>query len=72
MPSVIGAARVRAADLGVPGMVYRVVLAFACIVSASAVMAMNLRPAVDQQVHTSGLCWDPDVEFPVPCDDDDD
>ena len=21
---------------------------------------------------TTGICWDPDVEFPVPCDDDDD
>jgi hypothetical protein len=53
-------------------MVYRVVLAFACIVHASAVMATDLRPTVGQQVHDSGICWDPDVEFPAPCDDDDD
>ncbi|AGK57884.1 hypothetical protein HYPDE_31048 [Hyphomicrobium denitrificans 1NES1] len=53
------------------GMVYRVVLAFACIVHASAVTATDLRPTIDQQVHDSGICWDPDVEFPVPCDDDD-
>ncbi|WP_187290873.1 hypothetical protein [Hyphomicrobium denitrificans] len=52
-------------------MVYRVVLAFACIVHASAVTATDLRPTIDQQVHDSGICWDPDVEFPVPCDDDD-
>jgi hypothetical protein len=30
------------------------------------------RPPVAGSVHTSNLCWDPDVEFPVPCEDDDD
>lgn len=23
-------------------------------------------------VHGGGICWDPDIEFPVPCDADDD
>lgn len=71
MLSVVAAAQY-AADLGVPDMVCRVVLAFACFVHASAVMATDLNPTIDQQVQASGICWDPDVEFPVPCDDDDD
>jgi len=25
-----------------------------------------------RRVHDSGICIDPDVEFPVPCEDDDD
>ena len=29
-------------------------------------------PNVDRRVHAAGICWEPDVEFPVPCDDDDD
>jgi hypothetical protein len=33
---------------------------------------MDIRTAAPQQVHDPGICWDPDVEFPVPCDDDDD
>jgi hypothetical protein len=53
-------------------MVCRVVLAFAFIVQVSAVMAADVRTTVDWSVHDSAICWDPDVEFPVPCDDDDD
>lgn len=53
-------------------MVCRVVLAFACVVQASAVMAADIRATLPHQVHDPGICWDPDVEFPVPCDDDDD
>ena len=42
------------------------------MLSVSAAMAADLRTVVPQQVHDPGICWDPDVEFPVPCDDDDD
>jgi hypothetical protein len=24
------------------------------------------------QIHDGVVCWDPDIEFPVPCDEDDD
>jgi hypothetical protein len=53
-------------------MVCRIVLVFAFVVQVWAVMAADLRTVVPQQVHDPGICWDPDVEFPVPCDDDDD
>jgi hypothetical protein len=29
-------------------------------------------PRVEERVHAGEVCWDPDVEFPVPCDDDED
>jgi hypothetical protein len=35
-------------------------------------MAHDTGPPVDGRVHDGGVCWDPDVEFPVPCDDDGD
>jgi hypothetical protein len=53
-------------------MVYRVVLAFAFALQISAVAAKDLRTAIGQQVQDPAVCWDPDVEFPVPCDDEDD
>lgn len=53
-------------------MVYRVVLAFALAMQVSSVMARDLRTTIGQQVHEPAICWDPDVEFPVPCDDEDD
>jgi hypothetical protein len=53
-------------------MVCRVGLAFAFLLQVSAIMAMDFKTTLDQHVHDPGICWDPDVEFPVPCDDDDD
>jgi hypothetical protein len=35
-------------------------------------MAHDTLPRIDARVHDGGMCWDPDVEFPVPCDNDDD
>lgn len=29
-------------------------------------------PVTGASVQDGGMCWQPDVEFPVPCDDDDD
>jgi hypothetical protein len=53
-------------------MVYRVVLAVAFVLQISAVAAKDLRTTIGQHVQDPGICWDPDVEFPVPCDDEDD
>ena len=53
-------------------MVCRVVLAFAFVVQGFTVMAADIRTMTLHQVQDPGICWDPDVEFPVPCDDDDD
>lgn len=53
-------------------MLSRVVLACVLILQVSAVAAADYRTTIDRNVHDSGICWDPDVEFPVPCDDDDD
>lgn len=47
-------------------MVYRVVLAFAFALQISAVAAKDLRTTIGQQVQDPAVCWDPDVEFPVP------
>jgi hypothetical protein len=53
-------------------MLDRVVLVFAFFLQVSEVAAMDVRQTIAEQVHDSGICWDPDVEFPVPCDDDED
>ena len=53
-------------------MVSRLVLACAIFITASVATATEMKRAVAQQVHPSGICWEPDVEFPVPCDDDED
>jgi hypothetical protein len=39
---------------------------------APVAIAHDGHPRAEGRVHTGGICWDPDVEFPVPCDDDDD
>lgn len=52
-------------------MVYRFAWAFALMLQVSAAMAMDMRSTVPQQVQEPSVCWDPDVEFPVPCDDED-
>lgn len=49
-----------------------IVLAFACIVHVSGPVAAQKKPTLAQQVHPSEICWEPDIEFPVPCDEDDD
>ncbi|HVZ05204.1 hypothetical protein [Hyphomicrobium sp.] len=53
-------------------MLNRVVLACVFALQVSAVAAAELRMTIYKSVHESGICWDPDVEFPVACDDDDD
>lgn len=50
----------------------RIVLAFACIVHISGAVAAQKKRTLAQQVQPSGICWEPDIEFPVPCDEDDD
>ena len=47
-------------------------LVLACVAGMSAVSKYALTAPVYSRVHASEICWDPDVEFPVPCDDDDD
>jgi hypothetical protein len=54
----------------------RVVLTFIWLGYVSAIafaasVAADTRPMLAQHVQAPGLCWDPDVEFPVPCEDDD-
>jgi hypothetical protein len=36
-----------------------------------ALSAMAMVPRASATVQDGGMCWVPDVEFPVPCDDDD-
>ena len=53
-------------------MITRIAFATVFLLQVSAMTAKDLRQTVVQVVHDSGMCWDPDVEFPIPCDDDDD
>lgn len=47
--------------------------ALAVLTFATAAMAGDRRPATLSAVHDGGgMCWDPDVEFPVACEDDGD
>jgi hypothetical protein len=39
---------------------------------AAAILGAASHKAVRAQVHDGGICIDPDVEFPVACDEDDD
>jgi hypothetical protein len=55
-----------------PGMTSRIVFAFVFLLQVSAVAAADMRQTIVRQVQDPSICWDPDVEFPVPCDDDDD
>ena len=50
----------------------RLIVSFAILAAVSAAPAHDRRPQVEGVVHAGSICWDPDVEFPVPCDDDDD
>ena len=45
-------------------------LAVLIVMSASAASAT--RSFINQRVQDPTVCWVPDVEFPVPCDDEDD
>jgi hypothetical protein len=45
-------------------------LAVLIVMSASA--ASVARSLINQRVQDPTVCWVPDVEFPVPCDDEDD
>ena len=42
------------------------------VLSALALCGGGLTRACFATVQDGGMCWVPDVEFPVPCDDDDD
>jgi hypothetical protein len=50
----------------------RFVLTLAALVEVSASVATSAGPRVDRRVQPESVCWLPDVEFPVACDDDDD
>ena len=53
-------------------MALRVFIMLAVFAAMPAGVAREGQPRIDQRVHDGNVCWDPDVEFPVPCDDDDD
>ncbi|WP_155831225.1 MULTISPECIES: hypothetical protein [unclassified Hyphomicrobium] len=47
--------------------------ALAVLTSATAAIAADRRPATFSAVNDGGgMCWDPDVEFPVACEEDGD
>jgi hypothetical protein len=50
----------------------RLFLILAVVAMTPAAIARDIRPRIDSRVHDGGMCWDPDIEYPVPCDDDDD
>jgi hypothetical protein len=50
----------------------RLFLILAVFAMIPAAIARDIRPRIDARVHEGGMCWDPDIEYPVPCDDDDD
>lgn len=50
----------------------RLLATLALFAAVPGAVAHETRPPVDARVHAVAICWDPDVEFPVPCDDDDD
>jgi hypothetical protein len=55
-----------------PSMTSRIVLVIAFLLQVSAVAAADMRQTIVRQIQDPVVCWDPDVEFPVACDDDDD
>jgi hypothetical protein len=50
----------------------RVAFILGVLLQSSGLSAQGFGMPVDQRIHESGICWEPDIEFPVPCDDDDD
>ncbi len=53
-------------------MARRLFVILAVFTATSAAAAYGAHPRASARVHAGEVCWDPDVEFPVPCDDDDD
>jgi hypothetical protein len=51
-------------------MVLRGFVVLAVLAALSAPLAHASRPRIVGTVHDGTVCWDPDVEFPVPCDED--
>jgi hypothetical protein len=52
---------------------FHIFAALAVWTSVAAAIATERRPATLSVVQEGGgMCWDPDVEFPVPCGDDGD
>lgn len=50
----------------------RVVFILVVLLQPPVLRAQGFGMPVDRRIHESGICWEPDIEFPVPCDDDDD
>jgi hypothetical protein len=50
----------------------RFILAFAALLQVAIPVAVAARTPTHHRVQTESVCWVPDVEFPVPCDDEDD
>lgn len=58
---------------GLYHMGWRIISFVVVLVASSSAIAGQGRPSLAERVHDDGqVCWDPDVEFPVPCDEDDD
>lgn len=45
-------------------------LSWLLVAAAVAIVAISAQARARVQTHR--LCWEPDIEFPVPCDEDDD
>ena len=51
----------------------RLLVMLAVLIPALSAPASASRPLVDGRVEDGGgMCWVPDIEFPVPCDEDED
>lgn len=48
------------------------VLLLVAMIEMSASTAIAAKTLISQRIQEPTVCWVPDVEFPVPCDDDDD
>lgn len=59
-------------DRGPPYMAMRLFVLLTVLALVPAAIAHGNGPRTEGAVHSGNICWDPDVEFPVPCDDDDD
>jgi len=57
--------------IGMRLLAFVAVLTLAPGVIAGRALPSDKAAPIDARVHDRGICWDPDVEFPVPCDDDD-
>ncbi len=50
----------------------RLLIVLAVFATVPVATAHDIGPRIDARIHDGGMCWDPDVEYPVPCDEDDD